>query len=159
MTIAVREPSPAGEPVPGVIPVHHGEVCPDSEESPQAVLQVPASGPALSAIPVLPGPTHCGVGMAISSGATGASMQWTSVEPIWPEWACGCGFRMDIDARDPVSSVWIAAERWQSLEHELAVARNTFQLAFTKAVESGVERDALAKAVGVVPSDIENLLP
>lgn len=147
MTIAVREPSPAGEPIPGAESVHHGEVCRD--------IQVPAQ---VSVLPALAGPTHCGASMAISSGASGRPMQWTSVDPVWPEWACGCGFRMDIDALDPVSSVWIAAERWQSLQHELAVAQNTLQLAFTKAVESGVERETLARAVGVVPADIENLL-
>ena len=138
MTVVVREPAPADEPLQGNGPVHHGEVCRDGS--------------------VLAGPTHCGSTMAISSGPTTASMQWTSVEPIWPEWACGCGFRMDIDATDPVSSVWVAAQRWQSLEHELAIARNTFELAFKRATEAGLEREALAQAVGMVPADIEALL-
>ncbi|MFK0005309.1 hypothetical protein [Paenarthrobacter sp. NPDC090522] len=138
MTVVVREHAPADEPLRGTDHVHHGDVCQD--------------------VSVLAGPTHCGSSMAISSGPGSASMQWTSVEPIWPEWACGCGFRMDIDAMDPVSSVWVAAQRWQSLEHELAIARNTFQLAFKKAVDSGLEREALARAIGVVPADVEALL-
>lgn len=138
MTVVVRDPAPADEPPFGELAVHHGEVC--------------------HGLSILAGPSHCGSSMAISSGPSSASMQWTSVEPIWPEWACGCGFRMDIDATDPVSSVWVAAQRWQSLEHELAVARSTFQLAFMKAVESGLEQDALARAVGVVPADVEALL-
>lgn len=150
MTIAVRDQAPAGEPIPEAESVHHGEVCRE--------IQMPTQVSVLPTLPALAGPTHCGASMAISSGASGRSMQWTSVDPVWPEWACGCGFRMDIDALDPVSGVWIAAERWQSLQHELAVAQNTLQLAFSKAVESGVERETLARAVGIVPADIENLL-
>lgn len=138
MTVVVREPAPADEPLRGAGHVHQGEV--------------------VQGVSAVAGPTHCGSSMAISSGPGSAAMQWTSVEPIWPEWSCGCGFRMDIDATDPVSAVWVAAQRWQSLEHELAVARNTFQLAFTKAVDSGLERDALARAAGVVPADVEALL-
>ncbi|SEJ82135.1 hypothetical protein SAMN04487917_1168 [Arthrobacter sp. yr096] len=104
------------------------------------------------------GPMHCGANMAISAGPTYDSMKWVSVEPIWPEWACGCGFRMDIDAVDPVSGVWIAALRRQSLQHELAIAQNTLQLAFRKAVQAGAEPGALAEVAGVPSADIEALL-
>ncbi|TVU58010.1 hypothetical protein FQP90_22435 [Paenarthrobacter nitroguajacolicus] len=121
----------------------------------------PAAGSAVEALTdqVIPlGPVHCGANMAISAGPTHDSMKWVSVEPIWPEWACGCGFRMDIDAVDPVSGVWIAALRRQSLQHELAIAQNTLQLAFKKAVQAGVEPRALADAAGVPSTDIESLL-
>ncbi|MGJ3192904.1 hypothetical protein [Paenarthrobacter sp. FR1] len=121
----------------------------------------PAAGSAVEALTdqVIPlGPVHCGANMAISAGPTHDSMKWVSVEPIWPEWACGCGFRMDIDAVDPVSGVWIAALRRQSLQHELAIAQNTLQLAFKKAVQAGVEPHALADAAGVPSTDIESLL-
>jgi|GEM_PF-1995653 len=104
------------------------------------------------------GPVHCGSHMAISAGPTYDSMQWVSVEPIWPEWACGCGFRMDIDALDPVSGVWIAALRSQSLQHELAIARNTLELAFKKAVDAGVDPYALAEVAGVPATEIDSLL-
>ncbi|MCD4853054.1 hypothetical protein LN996_19730 [Arthrobacter sp. AK01] len=104
------------------------------------------------------GPVHCGSRMAISASPTHDSMKWVSVEPIWPEWACGCGFRMDIDALDPVSGVWIAALRRQSLQHELAIAQNTLELAFKKAVDAGIEPHALAEAAGVPAGDVESLL-
>jgi len=104
------------------------------------------------------GPVHCGSHMAISAGPSYDSMQWVSVEPIWPEWACGCGFRMDIDASDPVSGVWIAALRRQSLQHELAVAQNTLELTFKKAVDAGVDPRALADVTGVPATEIESLL-
>ncbi|MCT9869788.1 hypothetical protein [Paenarthrobacter aurescens] len=108
---------------------------------------------------VLPmGPVHCGSHMAISAGPTYDSMKWVSVEPVWPEWACGCGFRMDIDAVDPVSAVWIAALRRQSLEHELAIAQNTLELAFNKAVDAGIEPQALAEVAGVPAIEVETLL-
>ncbi|MFE4198690.1 hypothetical protein ACFRJ9_22810 [Paenarthrobacter sp. NPDC056912] len=104
------------------------------------------------------GPMHCGSSMAISAGPSHDAMQWVSVDPIWPEWVCGCGFRMDIDAIDPVSGVWIAALRHQSLQRELAVARNTLELALTKAVAAGAEPRALAEASGVPAVEIESLL-
>ncbi|MBT2588250.1 hypothetical protein J7I86_20780 [Arthrobacter sp. ISL-95] len=104
------------------------------------------------------GPVHCGSHMAISAGPSYDSMQWVSVEPIWPEWACGCGFRMDVDALDPVSGVWIAALRRQSLQHELAIAQNTLELAFKKAVDAGVDPRALAEVTGVPATEIDSLL-
>ncbi|WP_159708950.1 hypothetical protein [Arthrobacter sp. 18067] len=104
------------------------------------------------------GPVHCGSRMAISAGPAHDSMKWVSVEPIWPEWACSCGFRMDIDALDPVSGVWIAALRRQSLQHELAIAQNTLELAFKKAADAGIEPHALAEAAGVPAEDVESLL-
>lgn len=107
---------------------------------------------------ILLGPVHCGSHMAISAGPSYDSMKWVSVEPIWPEWACGCGFRMDIDALDPVSGVWIAALRRQSLQHELAIAQNTLELAFNKAVDAGIEPQALAEVAGVPVADVETLL-
>ncbi|MEJ1116813.1 hypothetical protein WBN73_21130 [Paenarthrobacter sp. CCNWLY172] len=107
-------------------------------------------------IPV--GPVHCGAHMAISAGPSHDAMKWVSVEPIWPEWACGCGFRMDIDAIDPVSGVWIAALRRQSLQHELAISQNTLALAFRKAVDAGVNPQALAEVAGVPAAEIETLL-
>ena len=108
---------------------------------------------------VLPmGPVHCGSHMAISAGPGYDSMQWITVEPVWPEWACSCGFRMDIDALDPVSGVWVAALRRQSLQHELAISQNTLALAFKKAVDAGVEPRALADAAGLPVGEIESLL-
>ncbi|BCW65030.1 hypothetical protein HAV21_12035 [Paenarthrobacter sp. MSM-2-10-13] len=104
------------------------------------------------------GPVHCGSHMAISAGPSYDSMQWVAVEPIWPEWACGCGFRMDIDALDPVSGVWIAALRRQSLQHELAIAQNTLELAFKKAVDAGVDPRALAEVTGVPVTEVDLLL-
>ncbi|MGO4433989.1 hypothetical protein AB4Y88_12030 [Paenarthrobacter sp. RAF9] len=104
------------------------------------------------------GPVHCGSRMAISAGPAHDAMQWVSVEPIWPEWACGCGFRMDIDAIDPVSGVWIAALRRQSLQHELAISQNTLALAFKRAVDAGVDPVALAEVAGVPAAEIESLL-
>jgi len=104
------------------------------------------------------GPVHCGSHMAISAGPSYDSMKWVSVEPIWPEWACGCGFRMDIDALDPVSAVWIAALRRQSLQHELAISQSTLALAFKKAVDAGVDPRALAEVAGVPAVEIETLL-
>jgi hypothetical protein len=85
-------------------------------------------------------------------------MKWVSVEPVWPEWSCGCGFRMDIDAMDPMSGVWIAALRRQSLQHELAIAQNTLELAFNKAVDAGIEPRALAEVAGVPAADVDALL-
>ncbi|MFF2844667.1 hypothetical protein [Paenarthrobacter sp. NPDC057981] len=104
------------------------------------------------------GPVHCGSHMAISAGPAYDAMKWVSVEPIWPEWACGCGFRMDIDALDPVSAVWIAALRRQSLQHELAISQNTLTLAFKKAVDAGVNPSALAEVAGIPAAEIETLL-
>ncbi|MDR6638442.1 hypothetical protein [Paenarthrobacter nitroguajacolicus] len=132
MTIALREPSST--------PVAENDVDVITEQV------IPA------------GPVHCGSRMAISAGPTFDSMQWVSVEPIWPEWACGCGFRMDIDAVDPVSGVWIAALRRQSLQHELAISQNTLALAFKKAVDAGVNPLALAEVAGVPAAEIEQLL-
>lgn len=117
------------------------------------------NGDLLAPEQVIPsGPRHCGSAMAISAGPSHDAMQWVSVEPIWPEWACGCGFRMDIDAMDPVSGVWIAALRRQSLQRELAIAQNTLELAFNKAVDAGVDPRALAEAAGVPAAEIESLL-
>src|SRR5690349_4656207 len=110
MTIVLREPSST--------PVVHDDVDVITDQV------IPA------------GPVHCGSRMAISAGPAHDAMQWVSVEPIWPEWACGCGFRMDIDAIDPVSGVWIAALRRQSLQHELAISQNTLALAFKRAVDA-----------------------
>lgn len=104
------------------------------------------------------GPVHCGSHMAISAGPAYDSMQWITVEPLWPEWACSCGFRMDIDALDPVSGVWVAALRRQSLERELSISRNTLALAFKKAVDAGVDPRALAEVAGLPVGEIESLL-
>ncbi|WP_405473750.1 hypothetical protein [Paenarthrobacter ilicis] len=104
------------------------------------------------------GPVHCGSQMAISAGPAYNSMKWVTVDPIWPEWACGCGFRMDIESVDPVSAVWIAALRRQSLEHELTIAQNTLELAFGKAVAAGVDPYALAEVAGIPAADVETLL-
>jgi len=132
MTIVLREPSST--------PVAHDDVDVITDQ-------------------VLPaGPVHCGSRMAISAGPAHDAMQWVSVEPIWPEWACGCGFRMDIDAIDPVSGVWIAALRRQSLQHELAISQNTLALAFKRAVDAGVDPVALAEVAGVPAAEIESLL-
>jgi hypothetical protein len=65
---------------------------------------------------------------------------------------------MDIDAIDPVSGVWIAALRRQSLQHELAISQNTLALAFRKAVDAGVNPQALAEVAGVPAAEIETLL-
>jgi hypothetical protein len=65
---------------------------------------------------------------------------------------------MDIDALDPVSGVWIAALRRQSLQHELAIAQNTLELTFKKAVDAGVDPRALADVTGVPAAEIESLL-
>lgn len=132
MTIVLREPSST--------PVVHDDVDVITDQV------IPA------------GPVHCGSRMAISSGPAHDAMQWVSVEPIWPEWACGCGFRMDIDAIDPVSGVWIAALRRQSLQHELAISQNTLALAFKRAVDAGVDPVALAEVAGVPAAEIESLL-
>ncbi|WP_416403818.1 hypothetical protein [Arthrobacter sp. LFS091] len=132
MTIVLREPSST--------PVVHDDVDVITDQV------IPA------------GPVHCGSRMAISAGPAHDAMQWVSVEPIWPEWACGCGFRMDIDAIDPVSGVWIAALRRQSLQHELAISQNTLALAFKRAVDAGVDPVALAEVAGVPAAEIESLL-
>ncbi|BCW47451.1 hypothetical protein StoSoilB5_46350 [Arthrobacter sp. StoSoilB5] len=113
----------------------------------------------VAAEPLLPmGPVHCGSHMAISAGPAYDSMQWITVEPVWPEWSCSCGFRMDIDAMDPVSGVWLAALRRQSLQHELAISQNTLALAFKKAVDAGVDPRALAEAAGLPAGEIESFL-
>ncbi|MCF3138828.1 hypothetical protein LRQ04_06110 [Paenarthrobacter sp. AR 02] len=132
MTIVLREPSST--------PVVHDDVDVITDQV------IPA------------GPVHCGSRMAISAGPAHDAMQWVSVEPICPEWACGCGFRMDIDAIDPVSGVWIAALRRQSLQHELAISQNTLALAFKRAVDAGVDPLALAEVAGVPAAEIESLL-
>lgn len=103
------------------------------------------------------GPVHCGSNMAVSAGPAFESMQWVTVEPVWPEWACDCGFRMDMDAVDPVSSVWLAAVRRQSLQRELTVAQNTLELAFRKAVDAGVEPQELARLAGMPAHEAETL--
>jgi len=64
---------------------------------------------------------------------------------------------MDIDALDPVSGVWVAALRRQSLQHELAISQNTLALAFKKAVDAGVDPRALAEVAGLPVGEIESL--
>ncbi|MEV7607782.1 hypothetical protein AB0N65_20305 [Paenarthrobacter sp. NPDC089322] len=172
MTVALREESskPVAEET-GVLPVKvavpgggNGELVLSREQVPAVDSALtgdltPAGDCTIAAHELIPaGPVHCGANMAISAGPADDSMQWITVEPVWPEWACDCGFRMDMDALDPVSSVWLAAVRRQGLQRELAVAQGTLELAFRKAVESGVEPRELARMSGVPAREIEGLL-
>ncbi|MFP3580119.1 hypothetical protein SB659_11115 [Arthrobacter sp. SIMBA_036] len=145
MTVALREPSPtpvAEDPLPTV----HS----DAREN--------------------FGPVHCGSRMRISEGALRSTtlVPLKSIETMdsveaataaWPEWACACGFRMDVDISHPMSGLWMAALRCERLQHELALAKDMFELAYNRALAAGVEPFAPSQTAPVTVGKNETLVP
>ncbi|WP_284976231.1 hypothetical protein [Arthrobacter sp. efr-133-TYG-104] len=116
------------------------------------------------------GPVHCGSRMRITAGAlrSTALVPLESIETmaaveadaaVWPEWACACGFRMDVDVSHPMSGLWMAAFRCERLQYELALANDMFELAYNRALAAGVEPFAPSQTAAVPVGKIESLVP
>ncbi|WP_254703238.1 hypothetical protein [Pseudarthrobacter sp. C4D7] len=103
-------------------------------------------------------PFHCGVAMT-SGPVPIASLGWAPLELGSSEWSCACGYTMDeTPAGDPLESVRLASARVESLQWELDAAQEQFENALRSASKRGAAHDALGRAAGLAPVELQEFL-
>lgn len=132
-------------------------------QAPGQSIRVPGcAGLPQAAAQLVPGecgiPFHCGMPMTAAPVPI-ASLGWTALELGSAEWSCACGYRMDAaPAGDALEAVRLASARVESLQWELDAAQERFESAVLAAAQVGAGQEALGRAAGLTPVELQELL-
>ncbi|WP_235009419.1 hypothetical protein [Arthrobacter sp. SLBN-83] len=103
-------------------------------------------------------PFHCGVAM-MSTPVPVPSLSWASTELDSKEWTCACGFRMDVGiTADSMEAVRLESAMLESLQWEMDAAQERFENAVRAASRLGAAPEALGKAAGLTPEELQEIL-
>ncbi|MDP9986404.1 MULTISPECIES: hypothetical protein [Arthrobacter] len=103
-------------------------------------------------------PFHCGTAMS-SIPVPVPSLSWASTELDSREWACACGFKMDVGiTADSMEAVRLESAMLESLQWEMDAAQERFENAVRAASRLGAAPEALGKAAGLAVEELQEIL-
>ena len=103
-------------------------------------------------------PFHCGVAMT-SNPVLVPSLSWASTELDCKEWACGCGYKLDVGiTADSMEAVRLESAMLESLQWEMDAAQERFESAVRAAARLGANAEALGKAAGLTSEELQDIL-